>query len=147
MATGLAPDVRSTSSQLIEARRLREAIYRLIEAARTGARPEPRDLAVVNGWARRSRAAPQLAADLRVARRAGDPSAAALAELAASAVQLIGGPDLVRIRNCADPTCSVMFIDRSRPGRRRWCSMERCGNRAKTALYRDRSRRATRGAA
>jgi predicted RNA-binding Zn ribbon-like protein len=31
-----------------------------------------------------------------------------------------------------------MFIDRSRPGRRRWCSMERCGNRDKTARYRQR---------
>jgi predicted RNA-binding Zn ribbon-like protein len=34
-----------------------------------------------------------------------------------------------------------MFIDHSRPGRRRWCSMERCGNRAKTARYRQRRRR------
>ena len=29
--------------------------------------------------------------------------------------------------------------DRSRPGRRRWCSMERCGNRDKTARYREKT--------
>jgi predicted RNA-binding Zn ribbon-like protein len=134
--TGLAPDAGCTPQQLAGARDLREAIYRLLQAARTGRRPATRDISIVNEWARRPRPVPQLGAALRVHRRRPDPCTAALAELAASAIDLISGPEPARIRNCADPTCSLMFIDRSRPGRRRWCSMERCGNRAKTARYR-----------
>jgi hypothetical protein len=34
--------------------------------------------------------------------------------------------------------CSLLFVDTSRSGRRRWCSMERCGNRAKVAAHRRR---------
>ncbi|HEV8279312.1 MAG TPA: CGNR zinc finger domain-containing protein [Streptosporangiaceae bacterium] len=33
-----------------------------------------------------------------------------------------------RIRQCAGPACSLVFGNTSRPGRRRWRSMERCGN-------------------
>lgn len=143
-ATGLAANAGCAPSQLTQARRLREAIYRLIEAARMDKRAKPHDVALVNEWARRAKAAPQLDADLRAVHQAGNPCTAALAEVAASAVELIGGADRTRIRNCADPTCSLMFIDHSRPGRRRWCSMERCGNRAKTAHYRNRRKPTTR---
>jgi predicted RNA-binding Zn ribbon-like protein len=31
-----------------------------------------------------------------------------------------------------------MFYDTSRPGNRRWCSMQRCGNRHKVGNYRTR---------
>jgi len=138
--SGLVSDVACTRKQLSEARELREAIYRLLEAARHGRRPIDEDIDLLNTWARRARPAPQLDTSLRVRRRAPNQCTAALAEVAASAVDLIGGPERQLVRECADPTCSLMFIDRSRPGRRRWCSMERCGNRAKTARYRRQSR-------
>ena len=32
----------------------------------------------------------------------------------------------------------LLFVDQSRPGSRRWCSMQRCGNLAKVRSYRDR---------
>lgn len=144
--TGLASAVTCTHRQLNEARALREAVYRLLDAARAGDSITTEDVDLVNAWARRAKPAPQLDASLRLHRRAPTPCTAALAELAAAAVDLIGGPERQRVRNCADPTCSLMFIDRSRPGRRRWCSMERCGNRAKTARYR-RQRKPTRTAA
>jgi predicted RNA-binding Zn ribbon-like protein len=40
-----------------------------------------------------------------------------------------------RVRECADPRCPVLFLDTSRNGSRRWCSMERCGARAKASAY------------
>jgi len=40
-----------------------------------------------------------------------------------------------RVRECADPACPVMFVDTSRNGSRRWCSMEGCGARAKASTY------------
>ena len=40
-----------------------------------------------------------------------------------------------RVRECADPSCPVLFVDTSRNRSRRWCSMEGCGARAKAATY------------
>ncbi|GAA1501851.1 CGNR zinc finger domain-containing protein [Streptomyces synnematoformans] len=45
-----------------------------------------------------------------------------------------------RIRACADSACVLWFYDVSKNGRRRWCSMEGCGNRAKAARFQDRHR-------
>jgi predicted RNA-binding Zn ribbon-like protein len=40
-----------------------------------------------------------------------------------------------RVRECSGPECPVLFLDESRNGSRRWCSMEVCGARAKAATY------------
>ncbi|MQY07228.1 CGNR zinc finger domain-containing protein [Actinomadura macrotermitis] len=40
-----------------------------------------------------------------------------------------------RIRHCDGPGCVLWFLDTSRNGRRRWCSMAACGNRAKARAY------------
>ncbi|GAA2218219.1 CGNR zinc finger domain-containing protein [Streptomyces nogalater] len=45
-----------------------------------------------------------------------------------------------RIRQCAQPDCITHFLDTSRNGTRRWCSMAACGNRAKAARHYARSR-------
>ena len=47
-----------------------------------------------------------------------------------------------RLRQCADATCGWVFLDRSRAGRRRWCRMVDCGNRAKARRHYQRGRRA-----
>jgi CGNR zinc finger/Putative stress-induced transcription regulator len=40
-----------------------------------------------------------------------------------------------RIRPCANPDCVLWFLDTSRPGTRRWCSMAACGNRDKALRH------------
>jgi predicted RNA-binding Zn ribbon-like protein len=40
-----------------------------------------------------------------------------------------------RIRECANPDCVLWFLDTSRPGTRRWCSMASCGNRDKAIRH------------
>lgn len=45
-----------------------------------------------------------------------------------------------RIRRCAHPSCVLWFLDTSRNGTRRWCSMAGCGNRAKAQRHYDRTR-------
>jgi len=45
-----------------------------------------------------------------------------------------------RVRECASQACPVIFLDTSRNGSRRWCSMERCGARAKATAYYQRHR-------
>jgi predicted RNA-binding Zn ribbon-like protein len=125
---------------------LREAVYRLIDAARHGKRGAGADRELVNLFARDATPTPQLDSRLQLVWRAEQPPVAALAHLARTSIELLSGPDLARIRNCANPVCSLMFIDHSRPGLRRWCSMDRCGNKTKTARYRQRTRPRAHGA-
>jgi predicted RNA-binding Zn ribbon-like protein len=143
--TGIAAGADCDHALLVEARELRETLYQIVDATREGSSPAALDLELVNTWARRPTPSPQLDTSLRVTFVGSEPCAAALAELARAAIELVTGDELQKIRNCANPTCSLMFIDHSRPGRRRWCSMERCGNRAKTLRYRKRRRASRRG--
>ena len=58
-----------------------------------------------------------------------------------SAADLVTSSDISRVRECGAPDCNWLFIDRSRGGRRRWCDMSTCGNRAKARRYYERHRR------
>ena len=44
---------------------------------------------------------------------------------------MLVGNQLDRVRQCANPDCGWLFLDNSKSGNRRWCSMSACGNRAK----------------
>jgi predicted RNA-binding Zn ribbon-like protein len=128
--------------ELDAARELREAIHRL--AKRAGRGPlDPADVAELNRWAARPPLAPRLAGDgCGVSWHAARPVEAALATIARDAVDLLSGPLATRVRECDAPDCALLFVDASRPGRRRWCSMDACGNRTKTAAYRRRRKEA-----
>jgi len=70
----------------------------------------------------------------------GDPLDDALARLADPLVLEIGEGRSDRVRICANDTCRWLFYDESRAGRRRWCDMASCGNRAKAARHRARQK-------
>ncbi len=130
---------RSTGAQLGQARRLRESLYRVVQAGRAGQRPEPQDLDLVNRWAARPPLVPRLEADGRTRTLSGAPPLdAVLATAARDAVDLLAGPGLDKVKVCAEDSCSILFVDSSRPGKRRWCSMSICGNKIKKAAYRKR---------
>jgi predicted RNA-binding Zn ribbon-like protein len=139
VAGGLAEaPPRVTPQDLAEARELREAIFRIARAAIDG-RPAPRgDVATVNAWAARPDVAPSFDRLGGGIRFDGASVPAALATIARDAVDLFGGPLAGRVRECAAPDCSGLFLDASRARRRRWCSMATCGNRQKVAAYRRR---------
>src|SRR5213083_2221033 len=61
--------------------------------------------------------------------------------------ELIRQGDPRRLRKCANPTCRLMFYDTSKSGRRRWCSMQLCGGRAKVRAFYQRRRAVTNRAA
>jgi predicted RNA-binding Zn ribbon-like protein len=66
---------------------------------------------------------------------------AAMSEIARDALAMLGDPDQRRrVRTCANPDCERLFYDDSRPGQRRWCSPERCGDQARARAYRARKR-------
>jgi len=63
-----------------------------------------------------------------------------LAPLAAHMAELIASDQLVSVKNCEWPPCTLWFVDTSKNQKRRWCSMAVCGNRAKAAAHRARTK-------
>jgi len=61
--------------------------------------------------------------------------------VARSAAELLTSDRAGRVRECASETCSWLFLDSSRNGRRKWCDMASCGNRAKARRYYERHHR------
>lgn len=118
---------------------LRESIYRLFDAQAQGKQATPRDLEALNQALAKAPARTTL-------RRGKDGYAwdvdtrlgsalALLAPVLWSAGDLLAGPQLDRVRKCANPECGWLFLDDSRAGKRRWCSMSACGNRAKARRH------------
>ena len=70
----------------------------------------------------------------------GDELQQARATVAGSLAHYLADHDEYRLGVCADDTCGWLFIDESPAGRRRWCDMRTCGNRAKVARHRARAR-------
>ncbi len=65
-----------------------------------------------------------------------DPTGEALARVVQPLVDAIEGGETSRFRVCANDGCRWVFEDTSRAGRRRWCDMNTCGNRAKVRRFR-----------
>lgn len=63
------------------------------------------------------------------------PIAAAIAELVCTA-------DFSLVKQCQGAGCTLLFLDKTHGRARRWCSMAICGNRAKQAAYRQKTRSA-----
>ncbi len=114
---------------------LREAIFRLFVATAAGKPPTPADLDALNA----ALAAAPRRAHLAVAgshpgwtvQEPAPSLTALLAPVLWSAGDLLLGPRAGRVRQCANPACQWLFLDDSKSGNRRWCSMTSCGNRAK----------------
>ncbi|WP_030736796.1 ABATE domain-containing protein [Streptomyces sp. NRRL S-31] len=121
------------------ARDLREAVHRLIGAVRSGRTADAGARVLVNEAAAHAVPVPVLAASGRLTWRAGDPVRATLALVARDALDLVASPAVDRVRDCAGAVCGALFLDTSRPGTRRWCSMGTCGNRAKKEALRRRT--------
>lgn len=58
-----------------------------------------------------------------------------LAVLAHEGANLLASPHAARVKRCNNPDCILLFLDTSRSKKRRWCSMDTCGNRAKAARH------------
>lgn len=56
-----------------------------------------------------------------------------------AAVELLSQTPTARLRQCPGDHCGWFFLDTTKRGNRRWCSMSECGQDAKTARRRERS--------
>lgn len=141
---------RLTDEVLREARELREAIDACVQAAVAGAPLDRAAVTLIDDWLIHAGARPQfsLAEDGHAElgeRAAADSPRRALGTIALDAATMLGTPaQAARIRICAADDCSARFYDRSPAGRRRWCSMQTCGNAAKVRAHRARQKEAAR---
>lgn len=132
-------DVTVTAGELARVREVRDALWGLARARTHGRAYAPEELALVNEAAATPPLVPLMTADGAHAWAPGGTATALLSTVARDAVELFTGPHADRIRECGSDDCALLFVDTSRPGRRRWCAMERCGNRHKVRAHRTRT--------
>jgi predicted RNA-binding Zn ribbon-like protein len=135
------PSTEATDRDLADARTLRGAIGRLALAARAGSQADARDIDLLNLYAATPDIPPRLAGGGLQAGRTAPRAAQALSTIARDAVALFSGTTPGRIRECDAEDCDILYLDTSRAGNRRWCSMQRCGNRHKVRAHRARANR------
>ncbi|WP_271188926.1 CGNR zinc finger domain-containing protein [Dactylosporangium matsuzakiense] len=133
---------------LADAIELREAINAGVVAAIDG-KPAPAEaLQVLNRWLASAAPKPSRLRNtggrtvLNAATVERADTRQTLGYLALDAAQLIGTDLRTRLRICPGEHCGGRFLDDSPAARRRWCSMQVCGNRFKAAIHRKRQQRA-----
>lgn len=122
--------VQVKPEDLVTAVRLREAVYRLASGTATTG-----DRRLLNRTAKDIPVRVRLAKDATIT-RTGDATAA-IATVARAAVELLAGFARA-VKECDADDCTMLYLDNSRRGARRWCDMKGCGNRAKVATFRAR---------
>ncbi|MCS0498612.1 CGNR zinc finger domain-containing protein [Protaetiibacter mangrovi] len=136
-----APADEPGERDLADALILRAALTRLYIAAADGQPLAPDDIDTLNLFAATPDVPPALDGGRRQAGAGRIRAAQALSMLAREAVVNLAGRSDGRIRRCDADDCRMVYRDESRTDSRRWCSMQRCGNRAKVRAHRARSAR------
>jgi predicted RNA-binding Zn ribbon-like protein len=133
-----AGGLQASESDLEQAVRLQAAIWSVADAL-IDHRPVPDgDREVLNELASHPSLIPRLVRGPARTLVAVEGVRSVMSSVARDAIDVLGGPRRARLRRCEGSRCSLLFVDTSRSGRRRWCSMERCGNRSKVAAHRRR---------
>jgi predicted RNA-binding Zn ribbon-like protein len=128
--------MHAAQRDLTDALALRAAVARSAMAAGRGEAPAADDVDIINLFAATPDIPPALAGGSRQAGRTRARPGQALSAMAREAVELFTAEQRARIRLCAADDCGLVFYDESRSNNRRWCSMKRCGNRAKVRTHR-----------
>lgn len=120
----------------------RELLYKLFLCRARGDRASAADLAGLSRLTSGAYLAAQLnqEADGRLS-WSWDPSRLATVRHVAvtSGVRLLGQSPTARLKQCPGDHCGWFFLDTTKRGNRRWCSMDECGQEAKTARRRGRT--------
>jgi predicted RNA-binding Zn ribbon-like protein len=132
----------AASAAVVDGRRVRGALRLLAERGPMSERMRAEGLAEINRVLGRSAGTRRV--DLRTDGTfirsfvpVGDAFAGLVIPIVESAADALILGELQRVRQCADPRCRRVFFDNTKNGRRRWCDMATCGNRAKAARHRE----------
>jgi predicted RNA-binding Zn ribbon-like protein len=138
-ASGLQFDYKNNNALISKVLALREAIYTLFLSKLDNHQYPPQALTVLNShllnWTNQQQLADhsgtlQLQPLTNVLTVEG-----LLGVIAHEAALLLESNQLDLVRRCSNPDCKLLFLDVSRSKKRKWCSMEICGNRAKAANH------------
>lgn len=130
---------RAAQRVLSDAIAFREQVHRVLRSLSAGKRPVVGQLAALNiqitdaAMHRRLRLTNQ--GGVRTWDKPQDVERP-LWELASVVENLFLDEQYERVRKCAAADCGTFFIDLSKAGRRKWCSMANCGNRNKVRRFR-----------
>jgi predicted RNA-binding Zn ribbon-like protein len=139
LKTNFTPQFRS-GGLLAAARGMRDVVRALVVARKANKRL---DVAALNDFLAKGKShcelTPAKDGNLVVARRYDQTTPeGVLTPLAEAAAELLATADFKLVRACEGVDCVLWFYDRTKAHRRRWCSMEVCGNRNKIAKFRSR---------
>lgn len=143
LAQRIRPAQRSAVRLEPEVPRLRAALRALFTARIDGESPPRGALERLNAVLALARPPARLVFGAGRYQRAREPIATnedLLWQLAEAAAQLLEDGPAERLGRCAGEGCVLLFLDVSKTGRRRWCSMAGCGNRAKVRAHYHRTR-------
>ncbi len=137
----LATGSTASAADVDAAQRLRAALREVLAGHHRGESVDPDAAARLDDAV----AALPMVAHVDATGRAGltgaaDDVSGALAHVVAGVVEASVAGTWDRLKICPEGTCQWVFYDRSKNRSRRWCTMEVCGNRAKTRGYRARRR-------
>ncbi len=142
LADLMEKDPKQAASAFRRAIRLREAIYRTFAAVSDAQPPNDKDIeSICSAFADAGRFLSVVPGDDGVDlhwRLDSEDASGLLAPIAFSANELLLCDDLKRLKQCH--SCGWLFLDKSKGGRRRWCDMKTCGNRAKVTRFREKAR-------
>lgn len=144
VSLGLPPARPLADDELRALIRLREAVFGVVRAHVDGASVDPRLVRELTHEHARGLERHGYIGDGGGFRRDWPSTwsgAALRAYFASSAVELMTGPQLDRVKQC--PGCGWLFVDTSRNRSRRWCSMDMCGGRDKALRHYRRQRAGT----
>ena len=125
---------------------LREAIARVLIAKTAEQKPADDDLRLIEREYAHTAPCGRLVASDDGFRWTVDAEAeeldSVLRPVLESAVSLMTGERMKRVRRCGNTTCYWLFIDQTKNCSRRWCEMKSCGNLMKVRRHRERHRAA-----
>jgi predicted RNA-binding Zn ribbon-like protein len=125
-------------SELADTLRLRDLVHHLFSNLAEGRAPADAPIATLNQQLKTLRSRQRIEwkrGHLRWSPVASRGTSMIMDRLALSAAELIISEYLGRLRVCGNPQCGWLFLDTTRNGLRKWCSMAECGGRAKSKRY------------
>lgn len=137
-------------SELVDTLRLRDLIHHLFLNLLEQRTPADASIAALNRHLKKLRSRQRIEwrqGDLRWSPVVSKGTTMIMDRLVLNAAELLTSEDPQRLRTCANPECGWLFLDTTRNGLRKWCSMAECGGRAKSKRYYESQKKLKRRAA
>ncbi|WP_010503121.1 CGNR zinc finger domain-containing protein [Paenibacillus elgii] len=130
--------------EMVELKKLRDLLLRIVQACAAGSQPDPEDLGELN---RVMANGPVVRQIVRTDERYRLDCVPTLfgwtqigAEIAASFAQTLADKDPARMRICSNPDCLWVYYDDTRNRSKRYCDDKLCGNLMKVRRFRARKK-------